>query len=242
MNTEDQDFDFFNPSTPYIESASPSSFLGHNLTAEERSARFGTPATARKQDPTDSSFLETSPRALSTRSLDSPGGSFHDSSSDSSAYKRKSSSESSRSAFTAKDASMNDAEMDDWKMEGGLPTEETGAYHPYSSTAASCSSTNAYDFNDKIMENDFDFDSAASSPSHFTSAMKSPDMPTIKHNTPSRSTSIAKPRAGHRSQESVSFSIITSLLADHSYLFRLTVAAKFHHTINAWLNDQQCVP
>lgn len=45
-------------------------------------------------------------------------------------------------------------------------------------------------FNDKSMENDFDFESAASSPSPFGTAaqnMESPAMPTIKYETPSQS-------------------------------------------------------
>lgn len=204
---EDQDFEFFNPGTPYISSGSPGHFLDQNLPPGERTARFGSPAVTHKRHTINKgSGVEAGPRTPSTPSLDSPGGSFHDSSSDSStSNKRKSSESSSRPAFKAKDVSMNDAEMGDWKVGGGLGQDETETYGGYGSTSASSSTATAFDFNDKIMENDFDFDSAASSPSHFASAMKSPEMPTIKHDTPSRSTQILKNRAGHRSKSSVSF-------------------------------------
>lgn len=227
-NADDQDFDFFDPSTPFIESASPSAFLGHNLRAEDKSIRLVSPLTSQKHDLGSASpFLQSSPQALSMGSLDSPGGSFHDSSSDSSTYKRKSSSESSRSAFTAKDVSMSDAEIGDWKMEGGLNGDDTGIYDPYISTTASASSTTAYNFSDKIMENDFDFDSAASSPNQLAPAMKSPEMPIIKYDTSNENTPSPNPRAGHHSKPSVSHTRL--ILAS----FRLTLIAQFNHTINA---------
>ncbi|OBT42869.1 hypothetical protein VE00_07514 [Pseudogymnoascus sp. WSF 3629] len=202
---DDQDFEFFNPGTPYIASGSPGAFLDQNLPPGERRANFGSPAIAQKGSAENrSSAVATGPRTPSIPSSDSPGGSFHDSSSDSSTYnKRKPSSESSEPTFEAKDASMNDAEMGDWKVEGGHGPDDSEAYGPYSATTASSSTATAFDFNDKIMENDFDFDSAASSPSHFASAMKSPEMPTIKHDTPSRNTPVMKHRqAGHRSKSS----------------------------------------
>ncbi|KFY48407.1 hypothetical protein V495_01363 [Pseudogymnoascus sp. VKM F-4514 (FW-929)] len=202
---DDQDFEFFNPGTPYIASGSPGPFLEQNLPSGERRANFGSPAIAQKGSAGKrSSAVAAGPRTPSTPSLDSPGGSFHDSSSDSSTYnKRKPSSESSEPTFEAKDASMNDAEMGDWKVEGGHGPDDAEAYGPYSATTDSSSTATAFDFNDKIMENDFDFDSAASSPSHFASAMKSPGMPTIKHDTPSRNTPVLKHRAaGHHSKSS----------------------------------------
>ncbi|KFZ05652.1 hypothetical protein V501_08152 [Pseudogymnoascus sp. VKM F-4519 (FW-2642)] len=202
---DDQDFEFFNPGTPYIASGSPGAFLDQNLPPGERRANFGSPAIAQKGSTQNrSSAVATGPRTPSIPSSDSPGGSFHDSSSDSSTYnKRKPSSESSEPTFEAKDASMNDAEMGDWKVEGGHGPDDSEAYGPYSATTASSSTATAFDFNDKIMENDFDFDSAASSPSHFASAMKSPEMPTIKHDTSSRNTPVMKHRAaGHRSKSS----------------------------------------
>lgn len=127
---------------------------------------------------------------------------------------------------------MSDAEMGDWKMEGGLNGDDSGVYDPYSSTTAS---TAAYNFSDKIMENDFDFDSAASSPNHLAPVMKSPEMPIIKHDTPTGNTPSLNPRAGHHSKPSVSYTRL--ILAS----FRLTLIAQFHHTINAQLNNQQCL-
>jgi hypothetical protein len=126
---------------------------------------------------------------------------------------------------------MSDAEMGDWKMEGGLNGNDTGVYDPYGSITASSSSTTAYNFSDKIMENDFDFDSAASSPNHPAPVMKSPEMPIIKHDTPCRNTLSLNSIAGHHSKPSVSHTRL--ILAS----FRLMLIAQFHHTINAQLNN-----
>ncbi|KFY09140.1 hypothetical protein V492_05583 [Pseudogymnoascus sp. VKM F-4246] len=204
---DDRDFEFFNPGTPYIASGSPGAFLEQSLPHGERRANFGSPAIAQKGGAENrSSAVAAGPRTPSIPSSDSPGGSFHDSSSDSSTYnKRKPSSESSEPTPEAKDASMNDAEMGDWKAGGGHGPDDSDAYGAYSATTASPPTATAFDFNDKMMETDFDFDSAASSPSHFANAMKSPGMPTIKHDSPSRNTPVMKHRAaGHHSKSSVS--------------------------------------
>lgn len=204
-NIEDQDFDFFDHTTPYIASANPDTFLGHDPATQERNTGFGSPQISQKLDSeSTTSFLQRRTDEVSPRSPDSAGESFHDSSSDSSAYKRKSSSESSRSAFTGKDVSMNDADMGDWKVEGDRLAANAEQYSSYPSAPASSVSTAAYDFSDKIMENDFDFDSAASSPSHFLPAVKSPVMPGPKYGTPSRSAFASKSRGGHQSAPSQS--------------------------------------
>ena len=62
---------------------------------------------------------------------------------------------------------------------------------------------NAFGFNDKAMENDFDFDSAASSPSPFRAGpvdMESPEMPTIKYDTPRKSSPKVKTKFGHHAK------------------------------------------
>jgi hypothetical protein len=209
-NTDDRDFEFFDASTPFIASSSPGTFLGHSLAGDEReSSGLESPLLASpKHESSGRPFLDSSPQALSTQSLDSPSGSFQDSSSDSSRYKRKSSSESSRSAFIPKDGMMTDTDMGDWKVDDILGGNEMETYSDYQPSSNLPLSSGVFDFSDKIMENDFDFDSAASSPNNFARApleVESPEMPTIKYNTPQRnSPSLSNPKFGHNSRASVS--------------------------------------
>ncbi len=185
-NLEDPDFEFFDASTPYLSAASPVTFLTQNLAVEDKNRRFESPRSPRHLAPGDhSSLIQSSPQAPSN--TDSPADSYQDSSSDSSAYKRKLSSESSRSVFTSKDVLMNDVDSGEWKRkDNGSPGDNQEAYAQYQQAINSASSTPAYAFSDKAMENDFDFESAASSPNHFMPIMKSPEMPIIKHNSPYR--------------------------------------------------------
>ena len=206
-NVEDPDFEFFDPSTPFRAPVSPNTLLSQHLAPEDKSSRFGiigTPRSPRHLNPADANTLfHSSPNTPSARSSDSPPDSYQDSSSDSSAYKRKSSSESSRSAFTSNDTSMNDADVGEWKVgEDGSPGEHLERYAQHQLGMDSASSTPAYAFSDKAMENDFDFESAASSPNHTIPIMKSPEMPTIKHNTPKRLAPASRVRNGHQSKVS----------------------------------------
>lgn len=100
---------------------------------------------------------------------------------------------------------MNDVDACEWKgRENGSPEESLEVYAQYPPGLNSASSTPAYAFSDKAMENDFDFESAASSPNHNMPIMKSPGMPTIKHNTPKRLPPALRVRNGHQSKPSVS--------------------------------------
>jgi hypothetical protein len=62
---------------------------------------------------------------------------------------------------------------------------------------------NAFGFGDKAMENDFDFDSAASSPSLFGAGpvdIGSPEMPTIKYDTPCKSSPNVRTKFRHHTK------------------------------------------
>lgn len=206
-NVEDPDFEFFDPNTPYISPASPSTFLSQHPASEDKSNRFaavGTPRSPHHLNPAHVNLFDSSPNAPSMRSSNSPADSYPDSSSDSSAYKRKSSSESSRSAFTTNDISMNDADARDWKGKQNVTSgDNMEGYAQFQPSMNSTSPAPAYAFSDKAMENDFDFESAASSPNNNMPTMKSPDMPTIRHNTSKRMPAAVRTRNGHQSKASV---------------------------------------
>ncbi|TVY29784.1 Protein MGA2 [Lachnellula hyalina] len=182
----DPDFEFFDSS--FEAANSPGIFLAEDFATDtSQYLNFGSPAPTAKSPLPDKALLDTCvQQSLSTPSTTSSAGSYKDSSSESSGYKRKSSSESTRSALTPGDLMMtDDADMGDWKMEdltGGTDMSAFGAYDGTINPASM--SNNNFDFNDKTMENDFDFESAASSPSPFgMGPADSPEMPTIKYAT-----------------------------------------------------------
>jgi hypothetical protein len=191
----DPDFEFFDANPLEEASSDLDVFFTESLATEDSQVgHFDSPAISGFKSPTQSKAPIINTKVLhpiSAPSTVSPAGSLQDSSSDSSGYKRKSSSESSRSALTAGDILMMDEDMLDWKMDDLMGDMETN--NPLVVLGASdgtidpISMDNNYQFNDKTMENDFDFESAASSPSPFAFgrvSMDSPEMPTIRHDTP----------------------------------------------------------
>ncbi len=210
----DPDFDFFDSNLGGA--ASPGTFLNAEDFATDNSSfltEFGSPNLTNHKSPLpdQGSILDSRfQQSLSAPLTASPAGSYQDSSSESSGYKRKSSSDSSRSALTSGDTMMaDDTDMGDWKGEdmisGDAPSfggfDGTGTINP------SAMNTN-FEFSDKTMENDFDFDSAASSPSPFgtrPTQMESPEMPTIKYDTPRKHSPLLKTKAkSHNKANSVS--------------------------------------
>jgi hypothetical protein len=190
-NLEDPDFGFFDINTPFVAGSSPSTFLAEESAVEnyKYNTGIGTPSSVtHEQDPLNRpSFAQSKSQAPYTQSSASPAGSYQDSSSDSSRYKRKSSSDSSQSVLTGKDIMMADTDMGDWKVDDMMTGEDGAHFGGYDGTINPSSMNNTFGFNDKAMENDFDFDSAASSPSPFGAGpvdMESPEMPTIKYDTP----------------------------------------------------------
>lgn len=210
----DPDFEFFDSNL--AGAASPAAFLNVEDFATDNTSfltNFGSPNPTNHKSPLpdQGSILDSRlQQTLSTPSTASPAGSYQDSSSESSGYKRKSSSDSSRSALTAGDTMMaDDTDMGDWKVEdmisGDAPRfggfDGTGTINP------STMNTN-FEFSDKTMENDFDFDSAASSPSPFgvrPAEMESPEMQTIKYDTPRKHSPLLKTKTkSHNKANSVS--------------------------------------
>ena len=186
----DPDFEFFD-SNNLDAGNSPGLFLAEDFATDTPRflGGFGSPNNTKSPLPDRASLLETKlQQSLSAPSTASPAGSYQDSSSDSSGYKRKSSSDSSRSVLTNGDVMMaDDADMGDWKADDMMQGNEAQNYPGFDGTINPSAMDANFGFSDKAMENDFDFDSAASSPSPLGIGpveMDSPEMPTIKYDTP----------------------------------------------------------
>jgi hypothetical protein len=211
------DFEFFDSNNLSLDSAnSPSIFLAEEYTDGSQFLNFSSPPPSTyksplqgKASPIDTKVQQHPP--LSAPSTASPTGSCPDTSSESSEYKRKSSSESSRSALSTGDVMMaDDADMGDWKTEDMIATNDAAGFGTFDGTINPASMNTNFEFNDKSMENDFDFESAASSPSPFAIGpvdMGSPDMPTIKYNAPRKRSPAVKNKfhRNHNKASSVSF-------------------------------------
>jgi hypothetical protein len=205
QNLGDPDFEFFDTNTPFAVTSSPSAFLAEEYSVESPKYSATTGATvpaALKQDlHSQPSFPDSRPLTLSAPSSASPAGSFQDDSSDSSRYKRKSSSDSSRSALTGGDFIMADTDMSDWKADEMMTGGEGVQFSSYDGTINPSSMNNAFGFSDQTMENDFDFDSATSSPFGPGAAdMASPEMPTIKYDMPRRHSPKMRTKPGHHTK------------------------------------------
>ncbi|KAG0648057.1 mga2 [Hyphodiscus hymeniophilus] len=186
----DPDFEFFDSNT-LDAGNSPGIFLAEDFAIDTPQflGGFGSPNTTKSPLPDRAALLDTKlQQSLSAPSTVSPAGSYQDSSSDSSGYKRKSSSESSRSVLTNGDVMMaDDIDMGDWKVDDMVQGTEAQSYGGFDGTINPSAMDANFGFSDKTMENDFDFESAASSPSPFGIGpveMDSPEMPTIKYDTP----------------------------------------------------------
>jgi len=214
----DPDFEFFDSNLPVEAANSPGFFLAEDFTTDNSQylTNFGSPnpTNLKSPRPQQASLLDTRvQQSLSAPSTASPAGSYQDSSSESSGYQRKSSSGSSQSALTSGDVMMaDDADMGDWKAEDIIARNDAAAFGGYGGTIDPSAINNNYEFSDKTMENDFDFESAASSPSPFGMApveMESPEMPMIKYDTPKKNSPILKTKfKNHHKANSVSFSPI----------------------------------
>jgi hypothetical protein len=209
----DPDFEFFDSNLPLQAANSPGIFLAEDFATDSSQylASFGSPKPANHKSPIpeQSSILDTRlPHSVSASSTASPAGSYGDSSSESSTgYKRKSSSDSSRSALTAADVMMaDDTDMADWKVEDMISSDAHN-FAVYDGTMDPSAMNNTFEmFTDKTMENDFDFESAASSPSPFAiGPIDSPEMPTIKYDTPRKYSPMMKTKSKtHNKAASVS--------------------------------------
>lgn len=135
-----------------------------------------------------------SPQELSANPFpDSPNGFYHDSSSESASSKRTGSSTSSKTPATTTDVMMDDGDI---KMEWGNPGFSTftddDATFGFGRDADPSTLDGIYGFgqDDSFLDRSFDFESASSSPEMANGAqpsMPSPEMPTIKTNSPTKS-------------------------------------------------------
>ncbi|CAG8953965.1 hypothetical protein HYFRA_00009064 [Hymenoscyphus fraxineus] len=191
-------FEFFDSNQSIEGANSPGIFLGDNTDSSH--FNYSTPVPFEFKSPVPSkSSLETGARhQLPSPSTASPTGSLPDSSSDSSGYKRKSSSESSREPITPGDVMMADG--GDWRMDmmGNMVAGDgTAGFGTFDGTINPASMSSGCDFNDKVMDNDFDFESAASSPSPFGNGQtnsSSPSMPMVQQNKLQKISSAPRPR------------------------------------------------
>lgn len=199
---QDPDFEFFDTNRA---ANSEGIFLPDDFPTDgSQYLNFGTPIPTNHKSPLpeSASLLDTriqqDPSAPSTAS---PGGSFQDSSSESSEYKRKSSSESSRSVVTPGDLEMaDDTDMGDWKVENMIGG--TDGFGGYNGTIDPSTMEANFGSSDKAMDSMFDFASASSSPSAFGTGpaeMESPEMHTIKTDTPSKGAPVLKKMKYHSS-------------------------------------------
>jgi len=152
----------------------------------------------------------------STASTSSPGGSYQDSSSESSGYKRKSSSDSSRSALTSRDPMLQD-EMEGWKGDETMMGTDATDFGVYGDTLNPSVMDTSFEFNDKSMDDDFDFDSAVSSPNNFglgPESVNSPGTISIKHAPSERKSPMLKTKfKNHNKANSVSESHHNTLVS-----------------------------
>lgn len=211
----DPDFEFLdNPHLPFEATYSPSNFFEEFASdSPPYFSAFGTSSAAKHKSLEQPSFINTGvlQPTLSAPLTASPAGSSHSSSSDSIAYKRKSSSDSSGSALTSVGAMIpDDIDMGDWKGDDIIKGESMSNFGEFAGngTINPSAMDNNHGFNDKAMENDFDFESASSSPSPFaiTMEMESPSMPAIKYNTPRKSSPVVKTKfRNHNKSHSVRY-------------------------------------
>ncbi|ESZ95701.1 hypothetical protein SBOR_3921 [Sclerotinia borealis F-4128] len=189
----DPDFEFLDNSHMSFEATYSQNNLFEDFSHDSPPyySAYTTPSVAGHKSPEQPSFINTAvlQAPLSSPSTASPAGSSHSSTSDSMEYNRKSGSDSSRSALNSGAAMMgDDIDMGDWKGDDMIKGESMSNFGDYAGngTINPTAMINNFGFNDKSMENDFDFDSASSSPSPFATAMdmESPEMSTIKHDTP----------------------------------------------------------
>lgn len=217
----DPDFEFLdNSRMPFEATYSPNNFFEEfSHESPPYYSAYATPSAAGHKSPEQPSFINTAvlQAPLSAPSTASPAGSSQSSTSDSMEYKRKSSSDSSRSCILNSGAAMmgDDIDMRDWKADDMIKGENASNFGDYAGngTINPSAIVNNFSFNDKCMENDFDFDSASSSPSPFavTMDMESPQMPTIKHDTPRKISPMVRSKfRNHNKSDSVSQMLFTA--------------------------------
>ena len=141
---------------------SPGHFFNDDVFA---ASPFQSPVPKRVPDPSSTKIVDA---ANGNHLSGSPESSIQDSSSDSSGrHKRRTSSKSSLSALTGHDQPKSGARSSGWKSDDIMDTTPEPVFD-FSGAAAPV--YDGYDLSNRAMETDFDFESAASSPSPAVSA------------------------------------------------------------------------
>ncbi|KAK2624274.1 hypothetical protein QTJ16_006224 [Diplocarpon rosae] len=210
----DPDFEFLDTNLDGV--SSPGLLLAEDLATSNSQSHvnFASPNPVSQKSPLSdrNSLLDSRvQQSLSARPTASPACSFQDSSSESSGYKRKSSSDSSRSALTSADIMVTDTDMGDWKMQDSMLPIDAQSYSGFDGTINPAEMNN-FGFSDKVMENDFDFDSAASSPSPFGIVhADSPEMLLVTQQTPQKHSPKVKPIFMNRDKRNSQHSVTQSM-------------------------------
>jgi len=188
--------------------ADPSNFFNEELTnSSEFLDGFQSTIAAKTPLSRTVALQETASHlSPSTASTSSPAGSYQDSSSESSGYKRKSSSDSSRSALTSRDPMLQD-EMEGWKGDETMMGTEVTDFGIYGDTLNPSVMDSAFEFNDKSMDDDFDFESAVSSPNNFglgAESINSPEAISMREHSETKSLMFQTKYKSHNKANSVS--------------------------------------
>ncbi|RKF84053.1 putative ankyrin repeat protein [Golovinomyces cichoracearum] len=183
----DPDFEFFD-ATALDSSNSPVDFVD-DLGPDKTSQFLTDLLSPKNQNPSGQALSsgKSCQSNLSTPMIDSPSGSYQDSSSESSEYPRKSSSASLTSALTPGDIMMGDDADVAGRWSNILGGDEDGSLHALMDGCINPSAMNVpFLNNDTNFDHEFNFVSSASSPSFKAGimGMDSPEMPNIKIGIP----------------------------------------------------------
>lgn len=208
MPDDPEDLDEFNffDSSISVEAGTPAPFLTDDLHCDDKPLRLASSAGTPEREPTKIlPSLQGRQQVLSIQSSASPAESFRDSSSDSSIYNRKTSSDSSRSPLEGKREVLM-AGMGEWPSREIMTVGDDAPFGTFDGTINPASVENNFVFNDKTMEEDFDFESATSSPIRFGPlTTESPEVSTVKYEQP-HTTPLSKSLAAPHTKTSPSVS------------------------------------
>ncbi|KAJ2905136.1 hypothetical protein MKZ38_006213 [Zalerion maritima] len=195
FNTEFEPFE--SDDVDVLAAQSPLQFLDFPGSETDGLVAFDPPSNAKGiLSPAD--FSISSPAAISPGSAND---SFQDSCSDSASEKRAASSASSKTPPSAGDLTMTDGPIvkPEWPIDALIQDDDPYHFQLFGEGTINPSTLDQTSgFNDKLMENDFDFESASSSPSPFNAAKtESPQMSSTNATTPAQAQAPAQvPPAG----------------------------------------------
>lgn len=160
-----------------------------------------------------------SPQDLHAPLPDSPNGSYQDSSSESASTKRAGSASSPKLGAVTGDTILDDLDVNmDWGANDFPPLgDDDSAFHFDRDHIDPSNLDDFYmfrDHDDAFMDQTFEFDRASTSPAKTTGSqtnMPSPEMPTIKTNSPMKSRTFQGKQPSHGHQKGFSVCCVCSL-------------------------------